>query len=313
MSTEVIKNSQKIYIIGNGVIAKALAVALTVNGREVIILRGSTEDQSSYDENIEVEIAEEVISAVVKIDSLANYNSLEGLILMTNKSFGNKVLAEKLKLKAVNTPIVFLQNGLHIENSFTENGFTELYRCVLMATSESLSNTKVRFKLVAPSPIGIINGSDNSLQDIVTAVNTNMFSFRVEADIQTIIWKKVITNCVFNSICPLLETDNGIFHRNDQVLQLAKNVIAECLIVAEAHGINLTMDVILHNILVISKMSDGQKISTYQDILNKRETEIETLNLAVAKAALSKGLPKLSLNSLLGEMVKIKSELSRNL
>lgn len=41
----------------------------------------------------------------------------------------------------------------------------------------------------------------------------------------------------------------------------------------------------LQNVLAISKMSDGQKISTYQDILNKRETEIETLNLAVAKAA----------------------------
>ena len=90
-------------------------MSLTINGREVIILSGSTEDQSSCDENIEVEIAEEVISEVVKIDSLANYKSLEGLILLTNKSFGNKVLAEKLKLKAVNTPIVFLQNGLHIE------------------------------------------------------------------------------------------------------------------------------------------------------------------------------------------------------
>jgi 2-dehydropantoate 2-reductase len=313
MSTEIIKNSQKIYIIGNGVIAKALAVALTINGRDVIILRGSTEDQSSCDENIEVEIAEEVISAAVKIDSLANYNSLEGLILLTNKSFGNKVLAEKLKLKAVNTPIVFLQNGLHIENSFTENGFAELYRCVLMATSESLSNTKVRFKLVAPSPIGLVKGSKAVLQNIVNVLDTSVFSFRTEYDIQTIIWKKVITNCVFNSICPLLETDNGIFHRNDQALQLAKNVITECLIVAEAHGINLKMDVILQNILAISKMSDGQKISTYQDILNKRETEIDTLNLAVAKAAMSKGLPKLSVNSLLGEMVKIKSELSRNL
>jgi 2-dehydropantoate 2-reductase len=59
-------------------------------------------------------------------------------------------------------------------------------------------------------------------------------------------------------------------------------------------------------------MSDGQKISTYQDILNKRETEIDTLNLAVANAAISKGLPELSVNSTLGNMVKIKAELSRN-
>jgi 2-dehydropantoate 2-reductase len=304
---------KNIYIIGNGVIAKALAVALTINGRKVIILRGSTDDQLAYHENIEVEIGENVINAEVFIDSLANYKSLDGLILLTNKSFGNKTLADKLKSKALNTPIVFLQNGLHIENNFVDSGFSELYRCVLMATSESLSDTKVRFKLVAPSPIGIIKGSEQVLQDIVNVINTDVFLFRVEPDIQTLIWKKVISNCVFNSICPLLETDNGIFQRNDAVLQIAKTVIAECLTVAEAHGINLTPEIVLENILAISKMSDGQKISTYQDILNKRETEIDTLNLAVAKAGELKGMPKLSATTLLGEMVKIKSELSRNL
>lgn len=303
--------NQNIYIIGNGVIAKALAVALTINGRKVVILRGSTEDQPVYMENIEVEIGENSINATVKIDSLANYKSLDGLILLTNKSFGNEVLAAKLKIKAHNSPIVFLQNGLHIENSFIESSFTSLYRCVLMATSESLTASKVRFKLVAPSPIGVIKGSEEMLQNIVDTLNTDIFSFRFEKDIQTLIWKKVISNCVFNSICPLLETDNGIFQRNKEALQIAKTVIAECLTVAKIYGIGLTMDDILQNILAISKMSDGQKISTYQDILHKRETEIETLNLAVAKSAELKGIPKLSITSLLGEMVKIKSELSR--
>jgi len=56
-------------------------------------------------------------------------------------------------------------------------------------------------------------------------------------------------------------------------------------------------------------MSDGQKISTYQDILNKRETEIETLNFAVAKAA--GGKINIHVTALLGELTKIKSELSR--
>jgi 2-dehydropantoate 2-reductase len=305
-------NNKDIYIIGNGVIAKALAVALTINKRKVIILRGSTEDQLSYYENIEVEIGQEVIRAKVQIDSLAHYDTLDGLILLTNKSFGNKALADKLKVKAQNTPVVFLQNGLHIENSFIENGFKELYRCVLMATSESLSSNKVRFKLVAPSPIGIIKGSVDVLQEVLDAVHTDVFSFRADNDIQTVVWKKVISNCVFNSVCPLLETDNGIFQRSEEALQIAKTIISECLIVANAYGIDLTMEVVLQNILAISKMSDGQKISTYQDILNKRETEIDTLNLAVANAAISKGLPELSVNSTLGNMVKIKAELSRN-
>lgn len=303
---------QDLFIIGNGVIAKALAVALTINGRKVIILRGSIDDQSVHTENIEVETDGNILNAEITISSISNYESLNGIILLTNKSFGNAALAEKLKDKVKTSPIVFLQNGLHIENSFVEKGFTSLYRCVLLATSQLESKNRVRFKLVAPSPVGIIQGSDEVLQSIVNILNTSLFTFRSEDDIQTVIWKKVISNCVFNSICPLLEVDNGIFHRNEVALKIAKTVILECLTVAKQYGIELTMDEVLQNIIAISKMSDGQKISTYQDILNKRETEIDTLNFAVAKAALTSGIEAVPVTALLGEMIKLKSDLSRN-
>ncbi len=301
--------SNDVYIIGNGVIAKALAVILTIKGRKVTILRGSVDEQPIYIENIQVEIEGKMLEAEVPISTISNHEKLDGIILLTNKSFGNEALAGKLKIKAQQSPIVFLQNGLHIENSFSNLGFTDLYRCVLLATSQSITENKVRFKLVAPSPIGVIKGSDEVLHRTLGELNTELFSFSAEADIQKIIWKKVISNCVFNSICPLLEIDNGVFHRNDAALRIAKTVISECLEVATESGIQLTMDEVLQNVLSISKMSDGQKISTYQDILNKRETEIETLNFAVAKAA--GGKINIPVTALLGELTKIKSELSR--
>jgi 2-dehydropantoate 2-reductase len=305
-------NNNHIYIIGNGVIGKALAVALTLNGRKTTIIRGSIDNQPATIEKIQVEIENKTLDAEVLVSSLSNFESLDGIILLTNKSFGNTVLADKLKDLTGKSPIVFLQNGLHIENSFIDKDFDQLYRCVLLATSESLESSKVRFKLVAPSPIGIIKGSNETLQEIVDILDTDLFSFRYENDIQTIIWKKVISNCVFNSICPLLETDNGIFQRNDEVLQIAKTVIAECLSAAKEYGIDLTMEVVLENILAISKMSDGQKISTYQDILNKRETEIETMNLAIAGSAILKGNIAVPVTAMLGQLVKIKSKISSN-
>jgi len=300
-----------IYIIGNGVIAKALAVALSIEGKKVTILRGSVDEEFVYQEHIEIEFDDENLSANVTISSLNHYQELDGIVLLTNKSFGNKALAGRLKSIIKRSPIVFLQNGLHIEESFIDQGFNELYRCVLLATSQSVAENKVRFKLVAPSPVGVIKGSENMLLSIVSNINTNIFSFRTETDIQTVIWKKVISNCVFNSICPLLETDNGVFHRNDSALRIAGTVISECLAVAVEHGIRLTTDEVLQNVLSISRMSDGQKISTYQDILNKRETEIETLNFAIVKAAAAKGNAQVPTTSLLGELIKIKSELSR--
>ena len=300
-----------IYIIGNGVIAKALAVALALKGKKTTILRGSVDDQPDYSETIEVETGNELLKAEITIGTLSNHADLDGIILLTNKSFGNEQLAQKLQHKAQHCPIVFLQNGLHIENSFIELGFTQLYRCVLFATSQSVSETKVRFRIVAPSPIGVIIGSADVLENIVDEISTEVFTFTAAAHIQPIIWKKAITNCVFNSICPLLEIDNGVFHRNETALQLAKAVIGECIAVATQTGILLTEDEVLQNLLSISKMSDGQKISTYQDILKGRETEIETLNLTIEKVAKASGNMAVPVTALLGQMTKLKADLFR--
>lgn len=300
-----------IYIIGNGVIAKALAVALSTNGRNVTILRGSVDEPGTSQDRIQVEIDDQLLEADIKVTSISSFEKLNGIILLTNKSFGNAQLANKLQNKVVNSPIVFLQNGLHIENNFIDKGFGDLYRCVLFATSESIGENKVRFKPVTPSPVGSINGSESVLRHIVQQLNTSIFAFRAEPDIQPIIWKKVISNCVFNSICPLLETDNGVFQRNDSVLQIARTVISECLTVARERGIQLTEEDVLQNVLMISKLSDGLKISTYQDILNKRQTEIESLNFAIADVARQTGKVSVPITSLLGKLTKIKSELSR--
>jgi len=215
-------NNQHIYLIGNGVIGKALAVSLILQGKNVTILRCSVDGMQAYKKIIEVETGEEILKAEVTISALSNYAQLDGIVLLTNKSFGNEQLADKLKDIAKNSPIVFLQNGLHVEDSFIDRGFANLYRCVLFATSQSVSETKVRFRLVAASPVGIISGSTEVLQNIVDEISTAGFTFRTEENIQVIIWKKAITNCVFNSICPLLEIDNGVFYRNTAALELQK-------------------------------------------------------------------------------------------
>jgi len=66
-------DSKDLYIIGNGVIAKALAVALTINGRKVTILRGSIDEQPVYSENIQVEIADKLLQADVTITAKRSF------------------------------------------------------------------------------------------------------------------------------------------------------------------------------------------------------------------------------------------------
>ncbi|WP_298709442.1 ketopantoate reductase family protein [Chitinophaga sp.] len=300
------------FIIGAGAIGQVLAAALTLHGREVVLLRGSTLHQATTVRPIHVTTPETAFQAAVRFDSPQQFPALEGPVILTNKSFGNAALAGQLKGKTGHWPLVLLQNGLEVEQPFLEMGFPSVYRCVLFATSQFAEDGSLRFKPVAPSPIGVMKGDAEVLPELAGRISTPLFPFRAETNIQPVIWKKAIANCVFNSICPLLETDNGIFHRNAEVMDLARQVIAECLDIAKSKGVELELGEVEESVLMISRMSDGQLISTYQDILQKRPTEIDTLNLAVARMAQEMGLANaIPRTRLLGELTKMKSNINR--
>ena len=301
---------EPIYIIGAGAIGKVLAVCLSNDGRKVVLLRGSVDNGETHRENIRVTLhSQEIIEAEVMIDTLSNYRSLEGLVVLCTKSYGNAALADALKDKISYSPLVLLQNGLGVEQPFMD--FPSVYRCVLFATSQPVSETKLNFKPVAVSPIGRISGGDEtSAGHIAGKLNTPYFGFRAEPDIQPVIWKKAIVNSVFNSVCPLLDIDNGIFHRNPQALQIAESIVSECLCVAEEQGIDLSLADVMDSLMLISRSSDGQFISTLQDIRNHRPTEITTLNLAIAEMAASE--QAVIQTRLLGRLTLLKSQLSIN-
>ncbi len=303
----------KIYIIGAGAIGKALAVCLNSQGKDVQLIRGSVDDGSFCKEEITLQLnSDSEITAKIEFSTLSNYTKLDGLIVLTNKSYGNETLAKKLKGKIKNSPIVILQNGLGIERPFIENGFPEIYRCVLFATSQNISQNTVNYKPVAKSPIGTIKQNHTQLKTIVNELDSPNFRFVADDEIQKVIWKKAIANCVFNSICPLLEVDNGIFIRDEDVFAMGKNMIQECILIAKNKGVDIDIPEMEKMVLNISRMSDGQFISTLQDIRNKRETEIDTLNLEISRMAKEMGLEhQIRETKLLGELTQLKSKLNR--
>lgn len=302
-----------VYIIGRGAIGKALAVFLKLNNRKVILLRGSVDDGSHGVEDLQVTLNDgTVVTAPVDVCTLKTIDELRGVVVLTNKSFGNHDLATSLKKKIGGSPIVLLQNGLGVERPFVENDFPAVYRCVLFVTSQSLGETSVRFKPVSACPIGVVKGNEAELDKITTALTTQYVQFKPENNIDVVVWRKAIINCAFNSICPLLEIDNGIFHRSPEVLALAGTVIDECLAVATKKGIALRSNEVLENLLLISKSSDGQLISTLQDIRKGLPTEIDTLNFEIARIARSLGMEdQVQQTKLLGELTKLKSTASR--
>ena len=307
--------SEKIYILGAGAIGMALAVNLLRNGRSVAAVRTSNTNYAWETVQVSVECDQSLtIEAPLEMVSLSKLDCLSaGTIVITAKATANRFLASELRDKKSSGPIVIMQNGIGVESPFIDAGFPDIYRCVLYATSQEQQQNFFRFRSVAASPIGTLIGDTQKLSHLVTQLSTPKFQFRVEERIKEEIWKKAIMNAVFNSVCPLLEVDNGIFCRDKMVAEIALGIIEETVEVTKRIGLNLEPKGLMEQLLMISKRSDGQLISTLQDLKNGNETEIDFLNLEIARIA-GEMTPKIAVGKtkILGELIAIKSRLKRS-
>lgn len=300
-----------IYLVGAGAIGKCLAVFLKLSGKAVTLIRGSLDDQPETLEVIHLQLPDQtVLSAEVPVLTFNHINHIDGPVLVASKAFGNASIASKLASINNAIPLILLQNGLNVERPFLDRGFKSLYRCVLMVTAQFTSNGFISFKPVAHCPVGVIAGKSGELDEVLKQLQNPWFTFCLEKDIQVLIWKKVISNCVFNSICPLLETDNGIFYRSTMALELAERVIAECIRVAKKSNISINVQEVRSVVLNISQRSQGQLISTLQDIRNHRATEIDLLNGEIVRLARQFHIEEqVQQTRILGELITIKSQL----
>ncbi len=105
-----------IYIIGAGAIGKALAVCLTQHRKDIQLILGCVDDTSSYSDMLSLKLKSgQELTADVKLNFSSNFSEVGDLVELTNKFFGIKELAEKLKSKVINAPIVILQNGIALK------------------------------------------------------------------------------------------------------------------------------------------------------------------------------------------------------
>jgi 2-dehydropantoate 2-reductase len=302
---------ETIYILGSGAVGFPLAAYLTNAGRHVVAVRTSLNDVPKTTIDVTVQDATSRVTAPIETISLSNLARLDGTLVITTKSYTNQAIADLLKERGATGSLVIMQNGVGVERPFLEAGFAAVCRCVLYVTSQPISEFHFSFHPITASPIGIIQGPETQLTKCVEQLTTDAFPFRAETNIQKEIWKKAIINSVFNSICPLLDVDNNVFARDEATANLARQLVKECITLTDRLNIALSESEVMQQIMRISTGSK-QLISTLQDIRNGRQTEIESLNLEIARQAASLQPPLyVPQTELLGKIILAKSVLHR--
>lgn len=297
-----------VNILGSGAVGMLLAHQLSKKGIEVQLVRTSITDFSKKPVEITVEGQNSSIeTSIIDMVSLNYLSSLEGIVVITTKSYANEKLSKKLSKINSKIPVIIMQNGLNVEKPYISQGFENVLRCVPYITSQVQSDFKIKYRSVKPSPIGMIIGH-YPMDSIIETLTTPEFEFEHSDKIVTLVWEKVILNSIFNSLCPLLDVDNGIFVRDEDVYTLASEITHEIAQVAKTEDVIIDEQFILDQVKFISNASTGQLISTLQDLQNGRETEINSLNIAVSELAKDYNLevPK---TKILGDLIKLKSKI----
>lgn len=103
------------------------------------------------------------------------------------------------------------------------------------------------------------------------------------------LWAKLVINCAYNALSAIVQQPYGWLVQQDGAAEVIADVVAECLAVAQADGVQLPGDVVAA-VRAIAQTMPGQLSSTAQDLARGKPSEIEHLNGYVAKRGAALGV-----------------------
>lgn len=142
----------------------------------------------------------------------------------------------------------------------------------------------------------------------LTPAMTAMFAeagipIEVSGNVQGALWAKLIVNCAFNALSAISQTPYGRLFASAGVEEVMRDVVQECLAVAQGKGISVPGDA-WETVLHIARSMPGQLSSTAQDLVRHKRSEIDHLNGYVVKNGAALGIST-PVNRVLHTLVKL--------
>jgi 2-dehydropantoate 2-reductase len=112
----------------------------------------------------------------------------------------------------------------------------------------------------------------------------------VSDDVFNALWSKLIINCCYNALSAVSQLPYGRLLGVSEAVDVMRDVVNECLSVAEASGVSLSGDV-LGSVIAIAGTMPDQYSSTAQDVARGKTSEIDFLNGFVVRKGAKLGIP----------------------
>ena len=308
-----IRKDTKVAVLGAGAMGCLFGGLMAEKGLDVVLIDVWKEHVDAINKN-GLKMDGHGGDRFIKIKATTDPSTLktvDAIIIMCKATALKTALTNSKNIIGDNTMLMSFQNGIGHEAIMQEIAGKDK---VLGGTTTQASNIvgpgHIKNHGSLPSWIGEYEGgmSDrvSNLAETFTAHNLETIAV---ADIKKRKWMKLFALTAIgplSSVFNLHHTDLYITNKNQKVSRsLGKQIILETRAVAKADGVDVTEDECLEMFNKIVDSKQTNKSSMCFDILNKRKTEIEFINGAVAKIGKSHGI-KTPMNDLMYNMIMVK-------
>ena len=194
-----------------------------------------------------------------------------------------------------------LQNGLgNIEILSAQVGVDRAMQGVTMQGATLLAPGHIRTSGRGAThlgyvPIELAAPSDWSAQhlayEITALLNSAGLKAQLSADIDGLVWGKIVINAAINPLTAILRVSNGALVESADTLELLRATALEAAAVAKSLGIRLPYPDPVERVKQVATLTATNFSSMYQDVLTQRQTEIDAINGQIVEQGRALGVP----------------------
>ncbi len=283
-----------IAIVGAGAMGSLFGYYLAKGGYRVTLIDTWEEHVLAInDKGLSVIVNDEPVKPVFPqaLLSPGNVQSQDLVIFFVKSYHTAQAVFEARPLVGPNTVILTLQNGLgNVETIEDTLGNKGLLAGVTAHGATVLGPGKIRHAGVGETVIGAPGRGDTQSDGIAAVFNRCGLKTSVSADIDSIIWGKLLINAAINPLTALLNIPNGALFQKDHTKHLVEMLVSEVTQVAAGKKISLPYSDPLAKVKSVSENTAQNRSSMLQDMDNGRRTEIDYINGAIALAGQKAGI-----------------------
>ena len=290
----------KFAVMGAGAVGCFYGAMLARAGHEVILIGRPQHVEAINRDGLRMETRN--FDESVRLPASTEISAAQGadVVLFCVKSTDTASAAEQLKpYLASGTLLLSLQNGVENADTLRQCVTQEVAAAVVYVATEMAGPGHVKHHGLGELVIEPSHASAAVAEAFIGAgVPTE-----ISDNVRGALWAKLINNCAYNALSAMTQMTYGPIARGVGIADVMRDVVAECLAVAQAEGVKVTAD-IPAALKRIADTMPTQYSSTAQDVARGKRSEIDHLNGLIVRKGEERGVPTPA-NRVLWAVVKL--------